>query len=186
MESIKEKVTELLVGSGGAEGVSFRSLTVKDAGEVYDIFSPDEVYERIHWRPVSMEDTHRLVRTWLTDETELYLMMEREGRTCGVFRMNAFSPEKREIWLSLIIIKPECWNKGLGAATMRQALSALEESGMFDRVLLSVDASDQEAVKCFKNAGFKITERTTKKYSNLKQPVRRFIMTRDFTGEHQT
>jgi RimJ/RimL family protein N-acetyltransferase len=183
MEKIKSQVTELLVNSRGAEGISFRPLTVEDAEDVYDIFSQDEVFEQTHWRPASMEETHRLVRTWLAEKTDVHLVMEHEGQTRGIFRMNAFSPEKREIWLSLIIIKPGCQNRGLGTAATRQAAAALEASGMFDRMLLGVDAESKAAVKCFKKAGFKITERTTKRYSNVKHPVKRFIMSLQFAAE---
>lgn len=177
MERTRKTVTDTLVNSRGTKGISFRPLTVEDAEEVFGIFSPEEVYALIHWRPNSMEETHNLVRTWLSEKTDAHLMIERGGKTCGFFRLNAFAPGKRDIWLSLIIIKPEMQNDGLGTMALKQAIKALKASGMFDTMMLGVDADDKAAVKCFEKAGFRITERTTQKYSNTPNPVERYIMT---------
>lgn len=177
MERTKKAVTDILVNSMGKKGISFRPLTVEDAEDVFGIFSPEEVYAMVHWRPNSMEETHNLVRTWLSEKTDAHLMIERGGETCGIFRLNAFAPGKRDIWLSLIIVKPEMQNSGLGTAALKQAVKALKASGMFDTMMLGVDADDGAAVKCFERAGFQITERTTQKYSNVPVPVERYIMT---------
>jgi ribosomal protein S18 acetylase RimI-like enzyme len=176
MERIKNIVMELLVNSKGADGVRFRPLDIADTKEIYNIFSPNEVYDHIHWRPVSLEETETLVKTWLTEKTDVHLMVERGGKPCGIFRVNAYSPESREIWLSLIIIKTGQQNKGLGALVTKQAVDALKKSGLFERMLLGVDADDKAAVKCFQNAGFEIIETTTKKYPNLDRPLERFTM----------
>ena len=176
MERIKNIVMELLVNSRGGDGVTFRPLDLADADELYNIFSPQEVFDRIHWKPSSLEETEELVKTWLTEKTEAHMMVEREGKACGVFRVNAYSPESREIWLSLILLKPDCQNKGLGALITKQAVEALKKSGRFDRMLLGVDADGKAAVKCFRNAGFEIVESTTKKYPNIDHPIERYTM----------
>jgi len=176
MERIKNIVMELLVRSRGGDGVAFRPLDLADAEELYNIFSPKEVFDHIHWKPASLEETENLVKTWLTEKTEVHMMVEREGEICGVFRVNAYSPESREIWLSLILLKPSCQNKGLGALATKQAVEALKKSGRFDRMLLGVDADDRAAVQCFQKAGFEIIETTTKKYPNIARPIARYTM----------
>jgi ribosomal protein S18 acetylase RimI-like enzyme len=176
MERIKNIVMELLVNSREENGVSFRPIDIADTEEIHNLFKPREVYDRIHWRPASLEETEKLVTMWLTEKTEVHMLIEREGKPLGLIRVNAYSPESREIWLSLLIITRGAQGKGLGTLATKQAVASLKKSKRFDRMLLGVDADDKAAVKCFQNAGFEIIERTTKKFPNVPNPLERYTM----------
>lgn len=136
------------------DDVSFRLAQSADADRMISWLRSDEAQRHIHWRPASPVHGRRRVTEWIKDPRGIVLLILHRGKEVGFLQLEHLDNYRRMIWLSLIVLAPECIGKGIGTKALRLLMTRIHETDAIDRMLLAVNADNARAISAYRRLGF--------------------------------
>lgn len=80
-----------------------------------------------------------------------------------VFDYGKYTEKSRKVYLSRLIVKKECRNKGIGQEVLKEMINLCKSKG-YKFITLGVDTDNENAIHIYKKNGFKIYETDIEKY----------------------
>jgi RimJ/RimL family protein N-acetyltransferase len=175
MSSLTTEVVNALSREEEGRAVSFRPMDAYDADRVYEWLNDERTHRFLYWRPSSLEEARMRVEMWLNAEDAVHLMILRQGEEVGFLHLEHVDPQRRQVWLGLVVIDPEHAHRGLGTCALSLLTGKLREAGLLDRALLSVNADNGPALTVYDRVGFRRIDTRLIRYPHGSE-VEQYIM----------
>lgn len=118
------------------------------------------------WDMKSCEFTKQFTEQIACENREPYIF-KNDGKyiaSCDlVFDYGKYTEKSRKVYMSRLIVKKECRNKGIGQEVLKQMINLCKSKG-YKFITLGVDTDNENAIHIYKKNGFKIYETDIDKY----------------------
>lgn len=98
-----------------------------------------------------------------------------DGERIGYFQMNR-NPQDHSAFLGFVIVNDALRGKGYGANMLKLIKEYAFSVMNAEKIMLRVFDVNEAAVRCYRNAGFSVTEHTAADFSFQKEKWGRFVM----------
>jgi putative acetyltransferase len=131
-------------------------MEVADWRDLHDIRThPDVIWGTLQMPYQSADASRKRVE----DPTEgtLQLVAEVDGRVVGTISLHTNpSPRMRHVARCGLMVRPDCWDRGVGSALVRAAIDLAENWLSVRRIELTVYEDNAAAIHLYEKFGFRI------------------------------